>query len=150
MKHKSLFVDRPGIRKNVRGRCATTLVELVVVMTLVSIVLLIVGSLAVHLRQWDHRVRDHSQHTSQLAILAETIRADIRRAASVTLPAEKVVAIAGSDKSETRYELQLGICRRVVKTPSGTLPTIETFAIGPADSWKLENAAPGRRPAYTI
>ena len=68
----------------------------------------VVGTLAVHLRQWDRHVRDHSQHGNQLTNLAETIRADIRRATSVTLPEKKIVAIAGPDSREIRYELQPG------------------------------------------
>jgi type II secretory pathway pseudopilin PulG len=150
MQYKSLFVDRPSVRKNRRRRRATTLVELLVVTTLVSILMAVVGTLAIHLRQWDRHVRDHSQHSSQLTNLAETIRADIRQATGVTQPEKKVVAIAGSDSREVRYELQPGGCRRIVKAPGDKSPRIETFAIGPADSWKLETATPGRRPAYTI
>jgi type II secretory pathway pseudopilin PulG len=150
MQYKLLFEDSPGIRRNYRKRRATTLVELLVVVALVSIMFSIVVSLAVRLRQWDHHVRDHSQHANQMASLAEAIRADVRGAKSVTLPEKKTVAIVGPDSREIRYELQPGNCRRVVKTPGEASPRIETYAIGAADSWKLENAAPGRNPAYTI
>jgi type II secretory pathway pseudopilin PulG len=150
MQSKSHFRPGPGIRKNDHGRRATTLVELLVVVTLVTILLSIVGSLAVHLRQWDRQVRAHSQHGNQLANLAETLRADFRQATSVTLPAKNTVAIAGPESREIRYELQSEGCRRTVKIPGETSPKIETFAIGSTDSWKLETAAPGRHPACTL
>jgi hypothetical protein len=105
---------------------------------------------AIHLRQWDRKVRDHSEHGNRLASLAETIRADVRRATSVTLPEKKIVAIAGPGGREIRYELESGGCRRVVKTPGESSPKTETFSIGPADVWKLETIAAGRRPGYAI
>jgi prepilin-type N-terminal cleavage/methylation domain-containing protein len=150
MQHKLIFEDSAGIHRNSHNRRAMTLVELLVVVGLVSIVFSIVVLLAVRLRQWDHHVRDHSLHANQMATLADTIRADLRHATSVTLPEKKTVAIASSDRREIRYELQAGGCRRVVKTPGEASPKIETYAIGPAESWKLDTASPGRRPAYTI
>jgi type II secretory pathway pseudopilin PulG len=150
MRYKSLLVACPGFRKNSRGRRATTLVELLAVTTLVAILLSIVVTLAVRLRQWDRQVRNHSQHGNQLADLAEAIRADVRRATNVTLPEKNIIAIAGPDSREARYELQRGSCRRTIKTPGESSARTESFAIGPADSWKLESAAPGRRQAYSI
>src|SRR4051812_38179851 len=150
MQYKLLFEDSPGIPRNYRNRRATTLVELLVVVAIVSIMFSIVVSLAVRLRQWDHHVRDHSQHANQMASLAEAIRADVRRAKSITLPEKKTVTVIGADSREIRYELQPGSCRRVVKTSGEASPRIETYAIGPADFWNLDTAAPGRRPAYTI
>jgi type II secretory pathway pseudopilin PulG len=150
MRYKLFFAARPGSRENSRGRRATTLVELLAVTMLVAILLSIVVTLAVRLRQWDRQVRDHSQHANQMADLAEAIRTDMRRATTVALPEKNIIAIAGPDSRETRYELQRGGCRRVLKTPGETSARTESFAIGPADSWKLESAAPGRRPAYTI
>jgi type II secretory pathway pseudopilin PulG len=150
MQSKSHFRGSPGIRKNAHGRRATTLVEMLVVVTLLTILLGIVGSLAVHLRQWDRQVRDHSLHGNQLANLAETLRADVRRATGVTLPEKNIVAIVGPEGREIRYELQPDACRRTVKIPGEPTAKTETFAIGPADSWKLEMAAPSRYPAYTL
>src|SRR5215213_4788976 len=150
MQYKLFFEDSAGIRKNDRDRRATTLVELLVVVGLVSIMFSIVVLLAVRLRQWDHHVRDHSLHANQMATLAEAIRADVRHATSATLPEKKTLAIVGPDNREIRYELQPGACRRVLEIPGEASPRIETYAIGPADSWKLETAAPGRKPAYAI
>ena len=147
MPNQSFFLGRPGIRKNGRRRSATTLVELLIVTTLVSILMAVVGTLAVHLRQWDRHVRDHSQHDTQLTNLAETIRADIRLATSITQPEKKILAITGPDGRQIRYELQPDGCRRTLKFPGDST---ELFAIGPANSWKLETATPGRRPAYTV
>jgi type II secretory pathway pseudopilin PulG len=150
MVDKSLLVGNQNFCRNSRRRRATTLVELLAVVALVSILLTVVGTLAVHLRQWDRQVRDHRQHTSQLAVLAEKMRADVRRSTNITLPAKNTVAIDGPESREISYELEFGLCRRMVKTRGEQSPKIETFAIGPVDGWKLETAAPGRRPAYTI
>jgi type II secretory pathway pseudopilin PulG len=150
MQSKSHFWAGRGIRKNGQWRRATTLVELLVVVTLVTMLLAIVGSLAVHLRQWDRQVRDHTQHGNQLSNLAEALRTDVRRATSVTLPKKNTVAIAGPENREIRYELQPEACRRTVQIPGDPSPRIETFAIGSADSWKLETATSGRYPAYTL
>ncbi len=137
-------------RKSNGARRATTLVELLVVTTLMTILLAIVGTLVVRLRQWDRQVRDHSQHGNQLAALAEAIRTDVHGATTVTLPAKTAIAIGRSDGREIRYELQPGGCRRLVKTPGETSPRIEAFAIGTADAWKLDSAEPGRHPAYLL
>jgi hypothetical protein len=88
-----------------------------------------VGTLAVHLRQWDRHVRDHRQHGSQLSNLAEALRADIRRATGVTQPEKNIVAIAAADGREIRYELQPDSCRRTVKSPGEKSPRIETFVV---------------------
>jgi type II secretory pathway pseudopilin PulG len=150
MQYKSVLKDSAGIRMNSRNRRATTLVELLVVVGLMSIMFSIVVLLAVRLRQWDHQVRDYSLHGNQMATLAEAIRADVRRAKSVTMPEKKTITVIGADSREIRYELQPGSCRRLVKTAGDASSRIETYTIGPADSWKLDTAAPGRRPAYTI
>ncbi len=110
----------------------------------------VVGSLAIHLRQWDRHVRDHSRHSSQLTNLAEMLRADIRRATGLTQPGKKIITLAGPDSREISYELLPDGCRRIVKSPTEKSPKVETFAIGPAHSWKLEAATPGRRSAYSI
>ena len=96
MQYRLLLSGACRFRKNSRGRAHDVACRTLVIVTmLVSILLSVVGTLAVHLRQWDRQVRDHSQHGNQLADLAETIRADVRRATSVTLPEKKIVAIAG-------------------------------------------------------
>jgi type II secretory pathway pseudopilin PulG len=150
MQYELFFAGRPASRKLNRARRATTLIEMMVVVTLVSILLSVIGTLAIRLRQLDRQVRDRIQHGNQLALLAATIRGDVRQATSVTLPAKNIVAISGSDNRDIRYELQSAVCRRIVKSPGETSPKLDTFTIGPAESWKLETAAPGRRPAYTI
>jgi hypothetical protein len=150
MQRKPLFTDRPAKQRSCAKRCATTLVELLVVTTLVSILLAVVGTLAIRLRQWDRHVRDHSQHNSQSTSLAAAIRADIRRATGVTRPEKNVVAIAGPDGREIRYELHTDGCRRMSKSSGEKSDRIEQFAIGPADFWIVETANPGRRTAYTI
>src|SRR4051812_33155211 len=97
MQYKLPFENSAGVRRNIRYRRATTLVELLVVVGLVSIMFSIVVLLAVRLRQWDHHVRDLSLHANQMATLADAIRVDVRHAKSVTLPEKKSIAIASSD-----------------------------------------------------
>lgn len=150
MQYELTLMAQPGIRTNCRRRRAMTLVELLVVTTLVSILMAVVGTLAVHLRQWDRHVRDHSQHGTQLTNVAEMIRADIRRATGVTRPEKKILAITAADGREIRYELQPDGCRRTIKSPGDKAVSTEIFAIGLANAWIVEPATPGRRPAYMV
>jgi type II secretory pathway pseudopilin PulG len=150
MQYRLKIVERLNFRRNDRRRRATTLVEVMAVAALMSILFGVVASLAVSLRHWDRQVREHSVRANQLSSLAETIRTDIRRATRVSQIDKKVVAVTGPDKREIRYELQPDGCRRVVKTPGDSSQKVDTFAIGPAEAWKLETATTGRRPAYTI
>src|SRR6187549_2235471 len=106
MQYESLLTNHAAIRKHCHKRRAMSLVEVLVVATLVSILFSVIVTLAVHLRQWDRQVRAHSLHANQLANLAETLRADVRRATSVSQPDKKTVAIVGPDNREIRYELQ--------------------------------------------
>jgi len=150
MRYQLKFVEQSKFRTKDRNRRGTSLVELMAVAALVSILFGIVAALAINLRHWDRRVREHSVRANQLASLAETVRTDLRRASSVSQIDKKVVAINGPGKREIRYELQLDGCRRVMKSPGEASQKVDTFAIGPAESWKLETATTGRRPAYTI
>jgi type II secretory pathway pseudopilin PulG len=150
MHFKSSNLVSLGARKRSAARRATTLVELLVVTTLMTIVLAIVTTLAVRLRQWDRQVREHGQHINQLAALAEAIRADARHASKVVLPEKTTIAIGDSDGREIRYELRPDGCRRVAKAPGAASPEIEIFAIGSAEAWKLDSAEPGLHPAYLL
>lgn len=150
MQREPQQVNRSGIGRQSCRRAATTLIELLVVITLVSLLLSIVGTLAIRLRHWDRQMRDRSRYSDQLVKLSESMRTDIRRATSVTQPDKKTIAVTSSDHREIRYELAADGCRRLVKSSDKPGPAAETFAIGAAQSWKLDAAAEGRRPAYTI
>ena len=92
-----------------------TLVEVSVVAALSSILLGVVISFTVGLKQWDRRFREHGLHNEQAVRLSNCIRADIRQCDDVSLSAENVLVIAALDESQTRYELLPDGCRRVVK-----------------------------------
>ena len=128
-----------------------TLVEVSVVAALSSILLGVVISFTVGLKQWDRRFREHGLHNEQAVRLGNCLRADIRQARDVSLSAENVLVIAAPDESQSRYELLPDGCRRVVKH-SGDAPEkqVESFNIGAAKSWRLERGAPGRRPAMVV
>jgi len=126
------------------------LVEVMVAVTLTSILLGVVISLMVALRQWDRRVRDHSVQTEQLAQLAETLRADIRQAVDVSLPVKETLIVVAPGSNPVRYELRPEGCRRSVEDPDGTSPKMDVFAIGPVEPWKLERVEGGRRPAIVL
>jgi type II secretory pathway pseudopilin PulG len=150
MRPKPQSVNRLRVGRLRHRRAATTLVEVLVGITLVSLLLSIVGTVAVRLRQWDRQMRDRSQYGDQFVKLSESMRADIRRATGVTQPDKKTIAITTSDYREIRYELMADGCRRTVKSSDKPFPAADTFAIGAGQFWRLEIAAPGRRPAYTV
>ena len=148
---KALLNIRNYSRRLGPGRRAMTLVEVSVVAALSSILLGVVISFTVGLKQWDRRFREHGLHNEQAVRLSNCIRTDIRKARDVSLSAENVLVIVAPDDSQARYELQPDGCRRVVKQ-SGDAPEkqAESFNIGPAKSWRLESGAPGRRPARVV
>ena len=127
-----------------------SLVEVMVVVTLSSILLGVVISLAVSLQQWDRRFRDHGVRSDQTARLAEAIRADVRRATDVSLPAKEILSVAAHDQQEIRYELRPEGCRRTVQHAGGPPERSELFTIGPAESWQLERGTPGRHSAVVV
>jgi len=127
-----------------------TLLEVLVAGTIATILLGVVITVADQLRHHDRRIREDGGQADQLVNLARSIRTDMRNASNVSQPEKRVLAIAAENQHEIRYELAGGSCRRVEKTESGPPARVDTFAIGPAASWKLESATPGRRPAYTI
>jgi type II secretory pathway pseudopilin PulG len=137
-------------QKRERSHRATTLVEVIVVMTLVSIILAAATGLIVQLRRWDYRVRENAVVADQASRLAEAIRADVRNAVKVTKSSPTTLSIVGRNSEETRYVLESDLCRRESKGPGAQSANLETFNIGPAAAWQVDAAAPGRRPAYQI
>jgi hypothetical protein len=132
------------------SRRATTLVEVMVVMTLTSMVLAAATGLIVQLRRWDNRVRANVVVGDETSRLAEAIRADVRIATKVAKSSRTVMTIVGPNNDETRYMLENDLCRREVKKPGAQVASIETFTIGPAVGWGVEPEASGRRLAYAI
>src|SRR4051812_39199835 len=136
-------------REIVRARSAMTLLEVMIAVTLASILLVAATGLLVRLQQWDHRVRQSSVRVDQSVRLKEAIRSDVQRATNVAVPSKNVLMVSGAEKHETRYTLDGDLCRREVIVVGAT-SMVETFTIGPCNGWKVDAGAPGRRPAYAI
>jgi hypothetical protein len=122
------------------------LVEVTVVLVLATLVLGVIISLLISLKQWDRNVHGHSIRLEQRMRLAESVRSDIRLAAEVSLPAENTLVIASADGRQTRYEADKDGCRRNAAAPAGAQPSVEYFAIGSADSWNVDRQESGKRP----
>jgi prepilin-type N-terminal cleavage/methylation domain-containing protein len=139
---------RHGYRQGTAGRSAFTLIEILVVVTLSSIVMSVIAAVFVALIQKDRQVRLFGVHNERQGDLAEMIRTDIRAADDVSLAAQTVLLIEAPEKRETRYELTAGGCRRIVSEPGMKKPRVDFYAIGPAVAWSLKQGPAGRRPLY--
>ena len=127
------------------------LVEVMVVVGLSSVLLGVVVTMLIGVRQWDRKFRNHGVHSDQLARLSSSIRADARRASDVSLPNANTLVVTAADKSQTRYELAADGCRQIIKrTVDGPDEQANLFTIGPAESWALEHGAAGRLPATIV
>jgi hypothetical protein len=78
--------------------------------------------------------------------LAESVRSDIRRSVDATLPDEKTLLIAVAGGGQIRYEADQSGCRRNATGPADVGPATDLFAIGRAESWRLERGETGIRP----
>jgi hypothetical protein len=121
-----------------------------VVVALSTIIMGAVISLLVALMQRDQSIRLFAVQCQRQSELAEMLRADIRQAEDVSLPAETMLVVTAPDGGQTRYELAATGCRRIVTRPGEQRPGIVWFAIGPALSWVLEKGPPGQRPLLMV
>jgi hypothetical protein len=127
-----------------------TLIEVTVVVALSSIVMGIVISLTVALKQKDRAMRAFAVESERLSELSETLRTDVRRANDLSRPADTMLVMSSPNNSQIQYELTASGCRRTVTKP-GEAPThVDLFAIGPAASWTIEQGPRGRRPLYIV
>src|SRR5262249_27730876 len=93
-------LHRPVSRKILRMRRGLSLVEVLVVVTLMSMLLATMTAIAVRMRQWDRQVRDNSLHSDQVAALAESLRSDASSGAEVKLVSKDTLAIEDADQRE--------------------------------------------------
>jgi hypothetical protein len=133
--------------QRVRG---TTLIEMMVVVTLTTLLLGVVITFAFNLRRWDFQTRNHGLHLDQLQRLSESIRGDTGQAVAVSLVGANTLVITNTDKAETLYELVPEGCQRIEKDAAQKLKSRELFTIGTVDSWELERDDSGRRPAAIV
>jgi prepilin-type N-terminal cleavage/methylation domain-containing protein len=135
-------------RQRRMDRPAFTLIEMLVVVTLSSIVMSVIVAVFVALIQKDRQVQRFGIHNERQGDLTEMIRTDIRAADDVSLAAQTVLLIEAPDKRQTRYELTAGGCKRIVSQPGMKKPRLDFYAIGPAIAWSLKQGPAGRRPLY--
>src|SRR5262245_65044424 len=88
------------------ARRGLSLVEMLVVVTLMSMLLATLTTIAVRLRQWDRQIRDNSVHGDQIAALADSLRADAGGGTDLKLLSPDTLVIENTEKREIRYRLQ--------------------------------------------
>lgn len=135
---------RPGARR------ALMLAEVMVAVALLTIVMGVVVSLLISLRQRDRRLRDSNKRAEQTLRLAEAMRSDIRRATDVSRPTRNILIIDFGGETQARYELAADGCRRSVEIEDQSVTSRDLYSIGPAVAWSLENGPPGRRPMIIV
>jgi type II secretory pathway pseudopilin PulG len=145
------LADQASADRRIRlRRGAMTLVEVMVVGTLITIVAGVAVTLLAAVKRLDVRLRDHGVRTDQALRLAESIRGDIRRGTDVSIPTVDLLVVEIGDGERASYALQPGGCRRVVQGGSGAAPTADLFAIGTASAWKFDQDTAGRRPLVMV
>ena len=141
-------------RKFVAGRgrssAGMTLVEVMVVVAVSTVLLSLVVTLAISLKQADRRMRHHGVTSARLVVVAERLRSDIRRGTDVSPSAGNVLVVTGTGGEQQRYELGPEGCRRSVVKPGEVAPRGDLFAIGPAASWTIDEDAAGRHTLFIV
>ena len=120
-------------------RRGTSLGEVMVVMTVSTILLGVAVSLLTGLRKWDRELRESNVQRDHLLRLTETLRKDVRGGIEVSAPAEGVLLIRSPDGIRIQYNIQSDGCRRTITRQDEAAPQADFFAVGPATNWKLEN-----------
>jgi hypothetical protein len=142
--HVTMSEHRNGARR------AMMLAEAMVAVALLTIVMGVVVSVLISLRQRDRRLRDGYERAEQTLRLAEAMRSDIHRATNVSLPTKNMLIIDFLGETQTRYELATDGCRRTVESEERSVASRDLFSIGPAVAWSLENGPSGRRPMMIV
>jgi hypothetical protein len=131
-------------------RSATTLVEVMTVVVLASVVFGVAISLLISLKQRDRTIQHAGVRTEQFLQLAESIRADIRLAADVSLPDQNTLLVTQTNDRQVRYEAGREGCRRTVDATDGGDLQSESFAIGATHAWTLQQDDSGRLRLISI
>jgi len=128
-----------------------TLIEAMVVVTVMSLIVGVALSLLVSLRNWDRTARDRNARNDQLIRLAEMLRTDIREAREVSMPSERTLLIEQPDNQRIEYELgDSGSCRRTKRQGESAEPIVDSFTVGPASAWALDRNDAGAQPSLAI
>ena len=132
------------------SRRGFSLVEMLVVIALSSLVLGLVISLMISLRDFDRLSSTKNTRNAQLLRLADTLRGDIRRGNDVSLSVEGPLVVMTASGEQLRYELGPDGCRRTVIKPGVARSSTDRFAIGEATKWNVERKAMGRKPLVAV
>jgi type II secretory pathway pseudopilin PulG len=133
-----------------RDRIAFTLVELLLAMTLSSIIVGIALTLVAGVTRWDRRARQQASDGEQWSRLADELRTEIRRSADVTLPDRSQLVVSFDGGRRVTYRLTPTGCERRRDDPPSGGAHIEYFTIGGRFTWKLERRDSGRRPLVIV
>jgi prepilin-type N-terminal cleavage/methylation domain-containing protein len=140
--------NNPTTRR--RSSAGFSLVEMLVVIALSAMVMGVVVSLMLELRQWDRLCRVKNTRNEQLLRLSTTLRSDIRRGNDVLLSVAGPLVVMTASGEQFRYELGPEGCRRTVVTRDDPVPRDDLFAIGRASKWNVERRPAGRRPLLSV
>jgi hypothetical protein len=127
-----------------------TLVEVSVVVALSSVVMGVLISLTVALKQRDRTIHSFALESERQSELAELLRSDIRGAVDVSLLSDTVLVMTRPGGGGIRYEISPTNCQRVIADPRGAKPRFDSFAITGASNWSLEPGPVGRRPLLFV
>ena len=111
-----------------------SLVEMLVVVALSSLLMGVVVSLMLGLKQWDRLSRTNSTRNEQLLRLASTLRSDIRGGTDVLVSVEGPLVVMTASGEQLRYELGSEGCRRTVVAPGTADPRADFDCSGAVDS----------------
>ena len=140
----------PWRMPSARARSGISIVEITVAVSLSSIVLGLVVSLAIALQQMDRRMQHRGIEREQQLRLVESIRIDIRRAADVASPGDDMLVVRLANKGRSEYVIRNGEINRTVISDGGDVIRKESFGIRAAESWSTERDDSGGRPLITI
>jgi|SRR5688572_12739635 len=143
------FFKHSSAKRCGRSPAGMSLVEVTAAVAVSSLLMGTVVSLAIALKRADRNVRLADIHSSRLIELAETLRLDIRQGTSVTLSGNYALVISSAAGGESRYELGPQGCERNLGIGDNKTRR-DLFAIGRAESWSIEEGAPGRHPLYIV
>jgi hypothetical protein len=137
-------------RVTAAGRPGMMLVEVSVAVALSTIVLGLVVTVAIALKQMDRRMQTRTVERQRQLELAELIRTDVRLAAEVVLPSEESLVVRSAEGRETRYEIASDGIRRTIQLPDGKTIGNDRFAIHFAEAWETQRDESGRRPLVMV
>jgi hypothetical protein len=133
-----------------RCRAAMTLPEVMVAVTLSSLVMGVLITLTIALKQRDRTIRSFAVESERRGELAELLRTDIRSATGVSLASATMLVVKRPGGGEVRYDLAASGCNRTVVEPNGSKVQFDSYVVGTATSWSLAPGPAGRRPLFVV